>query len=86
MFINAAASAAVVSNQGPPHTSTLKALAFSFETHTHTHAHGHPGNETGGLSVGTDGFTASIDGYLEGGGCGGGGGELDVRGVSETEA
>ncbi|KAI9543925.1 hypothetical protein NQZ68_004973 [Dissostichus eleginoides] len=31
-----------------------------------THTHGYPTNETGGLSVGADGFTASIDGCLEG--------------------
>lgn len=33
-----------------------------------SHTHDHPSNETGGVSVGTDGFTASIDGCLEGSG------------------
>lgn len=41
--------------------SNVKAPSF-----THTHTLCYPSNETGGLSVGTDGFTTSIDGCLEG--------------------
>lgn len=61
MFINAPASA-VEPNQGPPHARTLKLKLSPSDPHTRSH----PTNETDRLSVGTDGFTASIDGCLEG--------------------
>lgn len=46
------------------------------------HTHDYPSNETGGLSVGTDGFTASIDGCLEGSEKG----ELEIRGPARLSA
>lgn len=60
----------------PPQKSPIKCLRILAKTNSHsfslyhhllphTHSCSHPGNETGGLSVGTDGFTASIDRCLE---------------------